>query len=101
MEIELATLLASLRSEINRARLDAADEEVRFRVDSIHLELQVAVEKAAEADAGVRFWVVSMGGKGTAKSAETHVIKLDLAAVTKTGDAVLTGDDVSGLMSAS
>lgn len=100
MGIELAALLASLRSEIDRARLDSAGKDVKFRVDCIDLELQVAVEKSAEADAGVRFWVVSMGGKGTAKSTETHVVKLKLAAVTATGEQVLTGDDVSDLVSA-
>lgn len=98
MEIELATMLASLRSEIERARLDSAGKDVRFRVDSIDLELQVAVEKSAEADAGVRFWVVSMGAKGGAKSSETHVIKLSLGAVTSTGDPVITGDEVSELL---
>ncbi|MFF0301721.1 trypco2 family protein [Streptomyces sp. NPDC004562] len=99
MDIELATLLASLRSEINRARLDSAGQEVRFRINSIDLELQVAVEKSAEANAGVRFWVVSLGGKGGSKSAETHVVKLSLTAETDTGEPVLTGDDISGLLS--
>jgi hypothetical protein len=100
MGIELAELLSSLRAEISRARLDSANKDVRFRVDSIDLELQVAVENAAEADAGVRFWVVSMGGKGSVKSAETQVIRLRLGAVTDKGEAVLTGDDVSDLLPA-
>lgn len=100
MGIELATLLSSLRSEIDRARLDSVGKDVRFRVDSIDLELQVAVEKSAEADAGVRFWVVSMGAKGAAKSTETHVIKMKLGAVTSTGEQVITGDDVSELLAA-
>ncbi|MBT2442865.1 hypothetical protein J7E93_22710 [Streptomyces sp. ISL-36] len=100
MNIELADLLTSLRSEISRARLDAVGQDVRFRIDSIDLELQVAVEKTAEANAGVRFWVVSLGGKGVAKSAETHTVRLSLAAETDTGAPVLTGDDVSDLFSA-
>jgi hypothetical protein len=100
MDIELADLLASLRSEINRARLDAVGQDVRFRIDSIDLELQVAVEKSAEANAGVRFWVVSLGAKGGAKSAQTHTVKLSLTAETDTGDLVRTGDDVTDLLSA-
>jgi hypothetical protein len=100
MDIELADLLASLRSEISRARIDAAGRDVRFRINTIDLELQVAVEKSAEADAGVRFWVVSIGGKGSAKSAETHLVKLSLTAETDTGEPVLTGDDVSDLLAA-
>ncbi|GAA0631329.1 hypothetical protein GCM10009535_03570 [Streptomyces thermocarboxydovorans] len=100
MNIELAELLASLRSEIDRARLDAAGKDVRFRINSIDLELQVAVEKSAEAQAGVRFWVVSLGSGGSAKSAHTHTIRLSLDAETRDGDPVLTGDDVSDLLSA-
>ncbi|MFE7354478.1 trypco2 family protein [Streptomyces sp. NPDC057543] len=98
MEIELAELLASLRSEINRARLEADNQDVKFRIDSIDLELQVAVEKSAEGNAGVRFWVVSLGGKATAKSTQTHTVKLSLTAETDTGDLVRTGDDVSDLL---
>jgi len=101
MDVELTDLLTSLRSEINRARLDGAGQEVRFRIASIDLELQVAVEKTVEANAGVRFWVVSMGGKGGAKTAETHTVRLSLSAETDTGEPVLTGEDVSGLFPAS
>jgi hypothetical protein len=100
MDIELADLLASLRSEIGRARLDADGQDVRFGIKSIDLELQVAVEKSAEAKAGVRFWVVSLGGGGSTTSARTHTIKLSLDARTSAGDPVLTGDDVSGLLAA-
>ncbi|SOD66815.1 hypothetical protein SAMN06297387_12736 [Streptomyces zhaozhouensis] len=99
MHIELADLLASLRSELNRARLDAAGEDVRFRVGSIDLELQVAVEKSADAKAGVRFWVVSLDGGGSVKSTHTHTVRISLAAETGGGDPVLTGDDVSDLLS--
>ncbi|MEV6975616.1 trypco2 family protein [Kitasatospora sp. NPDC093806] len=98
MDIELADLLASLRAEINRARIDSRDQDVRFRIDSIDLELQVAVEKSAEADGGVRFWVVSLGAKGAAKAAHTHTVRLALSAETADGGQVLTGDDVSGLI---
>ncbi|MFE9662572.1 trypco2 family protein [Streptomyces sp. NPDC005955] len=98
MDIELADLLASLRTEIGRAQLDAADQDVRFRINSIDLELQVAVEKSAEANAGVRFWVASLGGGGSTRSARTHTLRLSLDARTSAGDPVLTGDDVSGLL---
>lgn len=100
MEIELSDLLTSLRSEISRARLDAAGQDVRFRINSIDLEVHVEVEKSAEADAGVRFWVVSLGGKASGKTGQTHVVRLSLAAETETGERVLTGDDVSDLISA-
>ncbi|MCF6524259.1 trypco2 family protein [Streptomyces sp. JJ36] len=98
MDIELADLLRALRREIGRAQLDAAGEDVRFRIDDVELELQVAVERTREADAGVRFWVVSLGGKGTKTSTDTHVVRLSLSAETASGGPVFTGDDVSGLL---
>ncbi|MFB7495080.1 trypco2 family protein [Streptomyces sp. NPDC056161] len=100
MDIELSDLLTSLRAEIDRARLAAAGQDVRFRINSIDLELQVAVEKTAEANAGVKFWVVSLGGKGGGKTAHTHTVKLSLAAETDDGEPVLTDDDVSNLFPA-
>ncbi|MFE2558932.1 trypco2 family protein [Streptomyces sp. NPDC059352] len=101
MDIELADLLASLRSEIGRARLEAANEDVRFRIDSIDLELQVTVEKSAEANAGMKFWVVSLGGKAGAKSGQTHTVRLSLTAEdASTGQKVCTSDDVTDLLGA-
>ncbi|MFE9608052.1 trypco2 family protein [Streptomyces sp. NPDC006012] len=100
MDIELSDLLTSLRAEIDRARLAAAGQDVRFRINSIDLELQVAVEKTAEANAGVKFWVVSLGGRGGGRTAQTHTVKLSLAAETHDGGPVLTDDDVSNLFPA-
>ncbi|GHG11531.1 trypco2 family protein [Streptomyces zaomyceticus] len=101
MDIELADLLASLRSEISRARLESAHEDVKFRIDSIDLELQVSVEKSAGADAGVKFWVVSLGGKASAKNGQTHTVRMTLAAEdATTREKVRTGDDVTDLLGA-
>ncbi|MEU3605145.1 trypco2 family protein [Streptomyces sp. NPDC035033] len=101
MDIELADLLASLRSEIGRARLEAAGADVRFRIDSIDLELQVSVEKSAEANASMKFWVVSLGGKAAAKNGQTHTLRMTLTAEdAATGQKVLTGDDVTDLLGA-
>jgi hypothetical protein len=96
--IELAQLLTSLRSEINKARLDGQGKDVRFRIDGIELELQVTVERSAETNGGVRFWVASLGGKGGVTSGETHVVRLSLTAETSAGGSVLTGDSVAGLL---
>lgn len=98
MEIELADLLKSLRSEITRARLEAADQDVRFRIKTIELEVHVAVEKTKGAGAGVRFWVVSIGGKADAKSAQTHVVRLSMTAEGKAGEILFAEDGVSRLV---
>ncbi|MGW7791150.1 trypco2 family protein [Streptomyces tricolor] len=60
-DIELADLFASLRSEIEAARAQAKDEDARFRIESVDLELHVAVEKTKQAEGGGKFWVLSGG----------------------------------------
>ncbi|MFC9794315.1 trypco2 family protein [Streptomyces sp. NPDC057695] len=101
MDIELADLLASLRSEISRARLESTNADVKFRIDSIDLELQVSVEKSADANAGVTFWVVSLGGKAAAKNAQTHTVRMTLTAEdATTQEKVRTDDDVTDLLDA-
>ncbi|MFE6787782.1 trypco2 family protein [Streptomyces sp. NPDC057680] len=101
MDIELADLLASLRSEISRARLESTNADVKFRIDSIDLELQVTVERSAEANAGVKFWVVSLGGRAAGRNAQTHTVRLTLAAEdATTQQKVRTGDDVTDLLAA-
>ncbi|MFF8730811.1 trypco2 family protein [Streptomyces sp. NPDC015171] len=102
MDIELSDLLASLRSEIETARAEADGKDVRFRIDSIDLELQVAVEKTKQGKGGVKFWVLSGDVSAGSKKTRTHVIKmrLDAQADDENGrpGPVLTGDDVSDLL---
>ncbi|MFC9928882.1 trypco2 family protein [Streptomyces sp. NPDC127190] len=102
MDIELSDLLASLRSEIETARAEADGKDVRFRIESLDLELQVAVEKSKQAKGGVKFWVLSGEASGGSKNTRTHVIKLRLSAETYDEHGqpttVLTGDDVSDLL---
>ncbi|MEV6807191.1 trypco2 family protein [Streptomyces sp. NPDC017248] len=102
MDIELSDLLASLRSEIETARAEADGKDVRFRIESVDLELHVAVEKTKQGKGGVKFWVVSGDFTGGSKNTRTHVVKLRLSPETYdaqgTPATVLTGDDVSDLI---
>ncbi|GAB1335131.1 hypothetical protein ACE1SV_17210 [Streptomyces sp. E-15] len=102
MDIELSDLLASLRAEIETARAEADGHDVRFRIDSVDLELHVAVEKTKQAKGGVKFWVLSGDFTGGSKDTRTHVVRLRLSAeaLDEHGQpaAVLTGDDVSDLI---
>ncbi|HEV2346052.1 MAG TPA: hypothetical protein VGS97_18275 [Actinocrinis sp.] len=93
MAIELAILLASLRSEIDRAWLESARKYVPGASSGGGGEL------GQGGRGGVVLGAVA-GWPGAINSAETHVIKLRLATVTDTGEAVDTADGVLGLMSA-
>ncbi|MFD1934405.1 MULTISPECIES: trypco2 family protein [Nonomuraea] len=90
MEIGLADTIQALRQELITAMADGQDQPVRFHVESVDLELQVAVTASAEASAGIKFWVLSANGKASASTTSTHTVSLHLAAETEGGGRVLT-----------
>ena len=78
MDVPLAKAIAALRRELVAAVSEGEDEGVRFALGPIELEFQVEVSTEAGVDAGVRFWVVSLGGKGSRTSGVTHTVRLAL-----------------------
>lgn len=76
--IELAELVAQLRAELDEARRAGANEDLRFELGPVELEVSVAVTRAGEAGAKIRFWVVEFGAEGSVSSASSHRFKLTL-----------------------
>jgi hypothetical protein len=76
--IELSDVLRELRSELDRARNAAADEELGFELGPIELEVTVGVEQTGGVGGKVRFWVLELGGDGRASRNSTQRIKLTL-----------------------
>ncbi len=78
-KIPLADLLIELRRELEEARRAGEDQNLRFRVESVEVELKVTVSKDAEAGAGFKFWVINGDAKGkiAAESVQTLRLKLD------------------------
>jgi hypothetical protein len=86
-QLSLAKVIADLRKELELAIDQAAEKELRFEAGVIEVELSVEIE--AKGEAGIQFWVVSIGG-GVDRS-RTHTIKIPLKPVTADGKPVLTG----------
>jgi hypothetical protein len=81
VEIPLASAIKALRRELVAAVKEANDQEVRFALGPIELEFQVEVSREAGGEAGVKFWVVSLGAKGSRMSGTTHTVRLSLSPV--------------------
>jgi hypothetical protein len=92
-DIPLAEAIREMRRQIVLATVEGQREEVRFRLGPIELELQVQLEKSAEAEAGIKAWVLSAGSSGKVSSAQTHRIKLTLDPVTDAGGDVVVRRD--------
>jgi Trypsin-co-occurring domain 2 len=76
--IELAQVISQLREELDTARRAGQDEDLRFELGPVELELMVAVDRQGGPDAKVRFWVIELGASGKVASQATQRIKLIL-----------------------
>ncbi|MFF4605364.1 trypco2 family protein [Streptomyces sp. NPDC001339] len=84
--IELASVIRDLREELKQAITAAEDEELRFELGQIELEVSVALERTGHAGAKVRFWVVESGADATVGALSTQHIKLSLQPTLKRSD---------------
>ena len=83
--IPLARAIEDLRSELLTAVASGKDQPLQFRLKPIELELKLAVTQEGGTNAGVKFWVLDIGAKGTIANATTHTLKLVLEPVGKDG----------------
>jgi hypothetical protein len=85
IRIPLAEAVRALRRELVEAVRQAEGEEIKFALGPVQLELQVEVSNETGGEAGIAFWLVSIGAKASRASATTHSIKLSLSPVSATG----------------
>lgn len=76
--IELASVIRDLREELQTAVEAGRDQELRFELGPIDLEVEVVVERSDETSGKVRFWIVDAGAQRTGQHASTQRIKLSL-----------------------
>ena len=79
-QLELAETVEALRAELARAAAAGAGAGFQFPVAGVQLEFHVAVTKTGEGKAGVRFWVVELGGAGSYAREEIQTVTVTLGA---------------------
>jgi hypothetical protein len=103
--IELAEVVNQLRSELEFAQGGAAEEELRFELGPIELEVTVGLTKEGGAGAKVRFWVAEVGAEAKASAMSTQRIKLTLHPTLRglraekriaAGSVYIAGDELPG-----
>ena len=83
--IPLAKAIQDLRQELLTAVEEGRGKELRFKLKPIELELNIAMTYKGEANAGVKFWVIDMGGKAAGEQTTSHKLKLVLQPVDPSG----------------
>jgi len=89
VEIPLADLIQALRRELRTAVEEGEGGDLVFALGPIDLELRLEVGREAGGEAGIRFWVVSIGGKGSRSDSSAHTVRLSLTPVSRSGDVLV------------
>jgi hypothetical protein len=84
--IELSKMLGQLRKELLEAQGEGQGSELKFLIEDIEIELQVATTQSGEAGGGVKLSVISFGAKVNASEVETQKLKLKLKLVGPGGE---------------
>lgn len=79
--IPLASAIRALRDELQAAVRAGKDQELRFALGPVELELQVEAASEGGGEAGIKFGLVSVGAKGGRSSGTTHTVRLSLTPV--------------------
>jgi hypothetical protein len=78
--VGLADAIAGLRAELSRARMESKDQDIRFDVDKIEVELSIDFGLEREAKGGFKlFSFVDVGGKVADSTKTGHKVKLSLS----------------------
>jgi hypothetical protein len=67
-----------LRAELGEAVRAKTGEEIGFALGPVELELHVELSRETGGEAGIQFWLVSLGGKAARSSASTQTVRLQL-----------------------
>ncbi len=77
-QMSLSDVLLQLRKELAEAQEKAKDENLKFTVKDIEVELQVATTQEANGKVGFKVWLLEGEGGGKQGHEQTHKIKLRL-----------------------
>lgn len=78
MPLALSEVIAQLRAELADAMRAGENEQLRFELGPVEVELTVGVDKEAKPGAKAKFWVLEMGTETRFESTSTQRIKLTL-----------------------
>lgn len=76
--VPLSAAIAALRDELTKAWWDGQRQSVRFKPSPVELTLEAGVTWEGKGSAGIRWWLIEIGGEVSRESAVTQTVKLTL-----------------------
>jgi hypothetical protein len=83
--VDLATAVATLRDQLTTARAARGDDDPRFVVGKVQVELAVEARRDLGGEGGVQFGVFTLKGKGGGSNKSTHRVVLELTPLDSAG----------------
>jgi hypothetical protein len=80
VQLGLAETMEALRAELAQAAAAGAAAGFQFPVAGVQLEFHIGVTKTGEGKAGVKFYVVELGGSGGYAREEIQTVTVTLGA---------------------
>lgn len=94
----LAEAIKGIRAELSDAMAAGEGERLRFDVGPVELEFAVDIQRDLQAKAGVKVWVVEIGGSGGWSRDSSNRVKVTLNPVdTATARSPRVADQVTAL----
>lgn len=84
-KIPLSEMLAELRKQLLEAQDLGKDAPLKFLIEDVELEVQLATTRGADGSVGVKFWVYNADAKVKASDVKTQTLKLQLKVVGRDG----------------
>jgi hypothetical protein len=90
-DVTVADAIRQLRSQLEKAQLDAEGKALRFWAKTVEVELSITLKDDVEAGAGVKAWFVDLSAKGSQGSETGHKVTLTLEPVGPDGKVLVSG----------
>ena len=84
--VPLADFVAGLRSELHLAHERRKDQGPRFALGPVTVEFTAVARREREGTAGIRFYVIELGGRGGLAEETMQRVSLTLTPTTITGE---------------
>jgi hypothetical protein len=91
-EFELSAVIAKLRAELSKAQKEGEGQDLRFLIDDIEVEFNVAVEDKGSVGGGVKFYVFSAKADASESQTVTQKLKLKMKALGPDGKRIRMND---------
>lgn len=92
-EIGLKEMVVALRKELLDAQKEAAEQDLKFNVEEIDMEIELVTTREGEGGGSVKFWVYNAEMKAKLGETRNHRLLLKLKPESNGGDLNISGKD--------